>query len=76
MRTFTPIDWIENFRVSKDTFYYLCQELRYVIGRQDTQLRKAVSVEQRVAITLWCLATCSEYRTIGHLFWTCSEYCM
>ena len=68
MRTFTPIDWIENFRVSKDTFYYLCQELRYVIGRQDTQLRKAVSVEQRVAITLWCLATCSEYRTIGHLF--------
>ena len=25
-------------------------------------------MEHRVAITLWCLATCGEYRTIGHLF--------
>ena len=25
-------------------------------------------MEHRVAITLWCLATCSEYRTIRHLF--------
>ena len=24
--------------------------------------------EHRLAITLWCLATCGEYRTIGHLF--------
>ena len=27
-----------------------------------------ICVEQRVAITLWCLATCSQYRTIAHLF--------
>ena len=32
------------------------------------QLRSAISVECHVAITLWCLATCAEYRTIGHLF--------
>lgn len=25
-------------------------------------------MEHRVAITLWCLATCCEYRTIAHLF--------
>ena len=25
-------------------------------------------IKHRVAITLWCLATCAEYRTIGHLF--------
>ena len=31
-------------------------------------MRSAITVEHRVAITLWCLATCSEYRTIGHLF--------
>ena len=31
-------------------------------------MRCAITVEHRVAITLWCLATCSEYRTIGHLF--------
>ena len=31
-------------------------------------MRLAITVEHRVAITLWCLATCGEYQTIGHLF--------
>ena len=68
METFSNNDWMENFRVSKQTFLYLCNELRSLISRQDTRMRKAIKVEKRVAITLWCLATCSEYRTIGHLF--------
>lgn len=59
---------MENFRVSKETFYYLCEKLRSVIERQDTRMRRAICVEQRVAITLWCLSTCIEYRSIGHLF--------
>ena len=58
----------ENFRVSKATFLYLCDKLQSSIERQDTQLRSSVAVERRVAITLWCLATCGEYRTIAHLF--------
>ena len=31
-------------------------------------MRHSVSVEKRVAITLWCLATPAEYRTVAHLF--------
>ena len=31
-------------------------------------MRKAIPVQQRVAITIWCLATSVEYRTVGHLF--------
>ena len=31
-------------------------------------MRKAIPVEQRVAIALWRLATTTDYRTIGHLF--------
>ena len=31
-------------------------------------MRKAIAVQQRVAVTLWCLATSVEYRTIGHPF--------
>lgn len=31
-------------------------------------MRKAISVKKRLAITLWCLATPVEYRTIAHLF--------
>ena len=68
MQTFTPSDWIENFRVSRDTFLFLCDQLKPAIKRKDTQLRKAICIEHRLAITLWCLATCCEYRTIGHLF--------
>ena len=66
--TFTERDWIENFRVSKETFHRLCDKLRPHIKRKNTHLRKSTCVEHRVAITVWCLATCSEYRTIGHLF--------
>ena len=68
LETFEPHDWLENFQMSKDTFDYLCDKLRASIQRQDTQLRKAISVEKRVAITVWCLAMPSKYRTIGHLF--------
>ena len=64
----TNSDWIENFRVSKATFLYLCNEVHSTIEREDTRMRKAITVEKRVVITLWCLATCSEYRTIAHLF--------
>ena len=66
--TFTSRDWLENFRMSRETFLHLCQQLSDALCRQDTILRKAISVEKRVAVTLWCLATPCEYRTIGHLF--------
>ena len=66
--SFTQTDWLENFRVSEETFLYLCNELRNSITRTDTAMRKAISVEQRVALTLWFLSTGSDYRTIGHLF--------
>ena len=66
--TFTARDWLENFRMSKDTFTYLCAQLSPALHRSNTVMRKPLSVKQRVAITLWCLATPAEYRTIAHLF--------
>ena len=66
--TFTEQDWLENFRMSRTTFLYLCDELRSGIEKQNTVMRRAVSTEKRVAITLWFLATGADYRTIGHLF--------
>ena len=68
LQTFEEHDWIQNFRMKTETFLYLCSQLRSVLQRKDTIMRKAISVEKRVAITLWFLATPSEYRTIGHLF--------
>ena len=66
--SFTSRDWLENFRVSHETFNYLCDQLQPSIARKTTRLRRPVSVQQRVAITLWILATSCEYRTVAHLF--------
>ena len=66
--TFSSHDWLENFRMSQATFLYVCNEIRPVIEKEDTVMRKAIPVEQRVALTLWFLATNADYRTIGHLF--------
>ena len=52
----------------KTTFDYLCSKLKPAIERKTTRLREAISVEQRVAICTWCLATNVEYRTVAHLF--------
>ena len=54
--------------MSRETFMYLYQQLSAALRRQDTSMRKAISVEQRLAVTRWCLATPCEYRTIAHLF--------
>ena len=66
--SFEPYDWVTNFRMSKATFMYLCDEIRDKIARTDTEMRKCISVELRVAVTLWFLATNADYRTISHLF--------
>ena len=54
--------------MSQQTFLYLCNKLRLAIEKTDTVMRKAISVERRVALTLWFLATNADFRTVGHLF--------
>ena len=68
LNSFAPRDWRENFCVSKPTFDYICFNLKPLVEKQNTSMRRSVSVERRVAITLWILATPSEYRSIAHLF--------
>ena len=55
-------------RMTKNTFNYLVEELRPHIERRNTRLRRCISVEHRIAITLWRLATNVDYRTLGSLF--------
>ncbi|XP_065908880.1 uncharacterized protein [Dysidea avara] len=68
LQSFGSRDWLENFRVSRTTFNYLCEQLRPLIEKETTVMRRPVSVERRVAITLWILATPSEYCTVAHHF--------
>ncbi|XP_072039667.1 uncharacterized protein [Amphiura filiformis] len=66
--TFNDTEWRENFRVKRSTFDFITRSLGDRIRKRDTSFRKAISVEKRVAVTLWRLSTNAEYRTIGHLF--------
>ncbi|XP_006639987.2 uncharacterized protein [Lepisosteus oculatus] len=68
MNEFQPRDWLEKFRMSKDTFFYICTKLKPKLARQDTHFRLALPLEKRVAVALWRLATNVEYRTISALF--------
>ena len=68
LTSFSDEQWRANFRMSHTTFRYLCNELRPEIIKQETRFRYAVSVEKRVAITLWRLATNGDYRSVGHMF--------
>ena len=60
--------WKENLRMSYETFNLLVKELKPSVERRDTTLRRAVPVEERVAVTIWRLATNVEYRTLAALF--------
>lgn len=65
---FSRKDWLGNFRMSRQTFTYICGKLRHSIERKDTNMRKAVTMEKRIAMALWFLATGADFRTIAHLF--------
>ncbi|XP_033985671.1 protein ANTAGONIST OF LIKE HETEROCHROMATIN PROTEIN 1-like [Trematomus bernacchii] len=66
--SFTHTQWVENFRMSEETYVYLCNKLRPAMEKQDTSFRVCIPFKKRVAIALWKLATGCDYRSIGHLF--------
>ena len=61
-------EWIENFRLSKETFIELCDELRPFLTKSDTTMRKAISVETQIAITLYYMADEGRYQKIANAF--------
>ena len=68
MPDFTPTQFVQNFRMSRESLEYLCDKVRHLMGRRNTNYRMSVPVKKRVAIALWKLGTGIEYSTISHLF--------
>ncbi|KAL8185093.1 UNVERIFIED_CONTAM: hypothetical protein K2H54_030142 [Gekko kuhli] len=68
MRIWGEEKWLENFRMSRSTFDWLVDALRDVLQRQRTEMRAPVSVERRVAVALWWMASTMSYRTVAHQF--------
>ena len=67
VREWSNEEWKSNFRVSRETFRVLCTKLKPSLKRRMV-VREPLSVEERVAITLWRLGTNVELRTLSHLF--------
>ncbi|XP_052415715.1 uncharacterized protein zgc:113227 isoform X1 [Carassius gibelio] len=65
---FTPEQFIQNFRVSRESFEYMCYRLKHVLERKNTNFRLCLPVKKRIAIALWKLATGNEYRSVSQLF--------
>uniref|UniRef100_A0A8C4Y9J3 DDE Tnp4 domain-containing protein n=1 Tax=Gopherus evgoodei TaxID=1825980 RepID=A0A8C4Y9J3_9SAUR len=60
--------WLQNFRMRKATFMGLCDDLASNLRRMNTRFRDALSVEKRVAIAIWKLATPDCFRSVANQF--------
>ncbi|XP_065435901.1 uncharacterized protein LOC135979501 isoform X1 [Chrysemys picta bellii] len=60
--------WLRNFRMRKGTFLELCELLSPALKRKDTRMRAALTVQKRVAIALWKLATPDSYPSVANHF--------
>ena len=61
-------EWQENFRMSRQTFLKLCNELRPHLTKRETIMRKPLDVETQVALTLYYLADEGRYRKVANAF--------
>uniref|UniRef100_A0A1J3GIC8 Putative nuclease HARBI1 n=1 Tax=Noccaea caerulescens TaxID=107243 RepID=A0A1J3GIC8_NOCCA len=61
-------DFKKAFRMSKSTFELICEELNSAVAKEDTALRNAIPVRQRVAVCIWRLATGEPLRLVSKKF--------
>uniref|UniRef100_A0A8C3IL96 Uncharacterized protein n=1 Tax=Chrysemys picta bellii TaxID=8478 RepID=A0A8C3IL96_CHRPI len=60
--------WRQNFQMQKATFQELCAEISPVLPFSNTKIRAALTVEKRMAIAIWKLATPDSYPSVENQF--------
>lgn len=65
---FPESEFHQAFRMSRSTFERICEELGAVVAKEDTMLRQAIPVRQRVAVCIWRLATGEPLRVVSKRF--------
>ncbi|CAM4440791.1 unnamed protein product [Lepidochelys kempii] len=68
LRVWDDSQWLKNFCTCRATFMELCDLLSPALKHKDTKMRAALTVEKRVAIALWKLATPNSYLSVGNQF--------
>ncbi|CAL9049642.1 unnamed protein product [Musa banksii] len=56
------------FRMGRATFDMICEKLGSAVAKEDTTLRAAIPVRQRVAVCIWRLATGEPLRLVSKRF--------
>ena len=77
------IYWKANFRMSGESFQQLARLVSPALIKRDTQFRRAIAVEKRVAIGIWRLSTGNSFTSIAKVFVVgkstavtiCKEFC-
>ena len=60
--------WRQEFRFSKGTFMEIIRVVRPYLEKQNTNFRRAIPIEGRVAIAVWRLSTGNSYRSVASTF--------
>ena len=60
--------WKMHFRIERNTFNFICNLVYNDMKKQETQMGKTYSVEDRVGCSLWRLATGDSYRSCASVF--------
>lgn len=62
--------WKEAFRINKSSFDFLCSRLETALKPKENAIstREHISADKQIAITLYKLASCCEYRVVGDAF--------
>ncbi|KAK7148191.1 hypothetical protein R3I93_012495 [Phoxinus phoxinus] len=68
VRDFTEDLWIQNFRMKRSTFLELCNAIGPLVSPAASCPREPVSTNKRIAIAVYKLATCAEYRVVAETF--------
>ena len=63
-----PQYWLSTFRVSKETFDYLCAIVHDYIVKEESNMRETIPVPKRVAVSLHWLAHGGSYWSNGQKF--------
>ena len=61
-------EWKENFRMGKNNFFKLCDELRPFLEKKSTSMRHPITVEKQVAVTLYYLSDEGRLRKAANAF--------
>ncbi len=80
VHNYSDTDWVKHFRMSRDVFLSLANELKPALQKQVTNWRKPIDYEwnqsakcindyrRRLAAVIWWFATPCEYRAVAELF--------